>query len=67
MLDYVRIHGPDIVILENVDTPEVTSAYTALLRGIREYSYDVDSYVSDASESGDMDRRRRFWVAVRIA
>ena len=64
MLNYVREHRPAIVLLENVDTCEVTSAYTALLQSIGGYA--MRSYVSDAIAYGDMERVRRLWCLARL-
>jgi site-specific DNA-cytosine methylase len=62
-LDYVRCHRPAIVIIENVDTADVTSAVVALLASLP--GYITRSFVADARDQGPMCRKRRYYYAVR--
>ena len=62
-MDYVRVHQPRIVVIENVNTPELVSAFTAVIRSVKGYKYG--HFVSDARIHGDMDRERRMYYMAK--
>ena len=64
MLNYVRTHWPAIIIMENVDCPELTSAITALIASLGHYH--MTSRVAHACEHGDMSRSRRYFTCTLV-
>ena len=60
MLNYVRLHRPAAVVIENVDEPASRSAVTAVLLSVPGYTWQ--SFHSDAQAYGPMARARRIWV-----
>ena len=60
MLNYVRLHRPAAVIIENVDEPASRSAVSAALLSVPGYTWQ--SFHSDAHAYGPMARARRLWV-----
>ena len=62
MLDYARFHAPRAIIVENVDEPFASSCIDSALAALT--GYEGESFVTEARDSGQMARRRRFWVFV---
>ena len=62
-LEYVREHSPAIAIVENVDVPVAHLVITAALLSLP--GYTLVTCGSEALDSGDMSRRRRWWLVTR--
>jgi hypothetical protein len=67
MLAHARAHGPSVVVVENVETaelfPVLSEVLVSALPGYRPFTQVIDS-----REHGGVphDRKRRFWVLVRV-
>ena len=64
MLAYVRIHAPNIFVVENLDVAEARAEITALLMQLP-YQYVWDSFPVNARNHGSMHRQRRIWVGIQ--